>query len=145
MPNILDSLVANAQIAEHVEKLLKSQDGSSTSPEAVKAASIAVDTRTRQSQHHVPPTSYNPAEPSMGMANNPDMDRWHFNPESPPTGQIEEFNFNGNMTMNMNNVDSNFTWEMIGLGLEEPLPPQETIDELYASRALPGPRVMLTH
>ena len=27
--------------------------------------------------------------------------------------------------------DENLSWEMIGLGLEEPLPPQEAIDELY--------------
>lgn len=29
------------------------------------------------------------------------------------------------------NLDDNFSWEMIGLGLEEPLPQQEAIDELY--------------
>lgn len=57
------------------------------------------------------------------------MDRWHFNAES-PNGVMDDFNFNSNMSMGMNNVDSTFTWEMIGLGLEEPLPPQETIDEL---------------
>ena len=28
-------------------------------------------------------------------------------------------------------LDDNFSWEMIGLGLEEPLPTQEAIDELY--------------
>jgi hypothetical protein len=33
--------------------------------------------------------------------------------------------------MGMGLDDNTFTWEMIGLGLEEPLPPQETIDELY--------------
>lgn len=32
--------------------------------------------------------------------------------------------------MNIGGMDNSFTWEMIGLGLEEPLPPQETIDEL---------------
>jgi hypothetical protein len=49
---------------------------------------------------------------------------------------MEEFNFAAapvNMPIgmeNMANLPNNFTWEMIGLGLEEPLPPQETIDEL---------------
>ena len=28
-------------------------------------------------------------------------------------------------------LDANFSWEMIGLGLEEPMPMQEAIDELY--------------
>jgi hypothetical protein len=56
------------------------------------------------------------------------MDRWNFNGESPQNAPIDDFNFNS--SMDLNNLDGNFTWEMIGLGLEEPLPPQETIDEL---------------
>jgi len=28
-------------------------------------------------------------------------------------------------------IDENFSWEMIGLGLEEPLPTQDAVDELY--------------
>ena len=28
-------------------------------------------------------------------------------------------------------LDQNFSWEMIGLGLEEPMPTQEAVDELY--------------
>jgi hypothetical protein len=59
------------------------------------------------------------------------MDRWPFSGESPQTGNLEDFNFNANMAVPMGNVAGNFTWEMIGLGLEEPLPPQETIDELH--------------
>ena len=27
-------------------------------------------------------------------------------------------------------IDENFSWEMIGLGLEEPLPTQDAVDEL---------------
>ncbi|KID62887.1 binuclear zinc transcription factor, partial [Metarhizium hybridum] len=75
------------------------------------------------------------ASASMGMGGDRDMDnRWqHFNGESPQAGaNMEDFNFNSNMGIPMNNVGGgNFTWEMIGLGLEEPLPPQETIDELH--------------
>ncbi|KAI0025467.1 fungal-specific transcription factor [Xylariomycetidae sp. FL0641] len=59
------------------------------------------------------------------------MDRWHFNGESPQPSGLEDFNFNSNVPLNMNSMDPSFTWEMIGLGLEEPLPPQETIDELH--------------
>ena len=44
---------------------------------------------------------------------------------------MEDLTFTGDMSMGMGIDDSNFTWEMIGLGLEEPLPPQETIDELW--------------
>lgn len=28
-------------------------------------------------------------------------------------------------------LDQSFSWEMIGLGLEEPMPTQEAVDELY--------------
>lgn len=62
--------------------------------------------------------------------NERDMDRWQFNGESPRTATVDEFNFNSAVPMNMNNMNGNFTWEMIGLGLEEPLPTQDTIDEL---------------
>ena len=31
-------------------------------------------------------------------------------------------------------LDANFSWEMIGLGLEEPMPMQEAIEELYDNR-----------
>ncbi len=39
--------------------------------------------------------------------------------------------FSADLNMGMGLDDNTFTWEMIGLGLEEPLPPQDTIDELY--------------
>lgn len=61
-----------------------------------------------------------------------DMDRRGFNDEeTQQTAPIEDFNFSANIGMNMDDVGGNFTWEMIGLGLEEPLPPQDTIDELH--------------
>lgn len=58
------------------------------------------------------------------------MDRWQFNNgnNSPqPQAAADAFDFSGLPMQN------NFTWEMIGLGLEEPLPPQESIDELLDS------------
>lgn len=72
-------------------------------------------------------------DPSISIAKSRDMHRWQYTPESPPQlGSMDEFNFNSRMVMDLGDVGStNFTWEMIGLGLEEPLPPQETIDELH--------------
>lgn len=72
--------------------------------------------------------NFNVADPSVGIANGRDMDRWQFNGDSPHAAPLDDFNFNG--SMGMNGVDNNFTWEMIGLGLEEPLPTQDRIDEL---------------
>ena len=46
---------------------------------------------------------------------------------------MDELAFPTDINMGMGLDDSTFTWEMIGLGLEEPLPPQETIDELYVT------------
>ncbi len=44
---------------------------------------------------------------------------------------MDDITFNAaNLNMGMTMDETNFTWEMIGLGLEEPLPPQETIDDL---------------
>ncbi len=34
-------------------------------------------------------------------------------------------------------LDTNFSWEMIGLGLEEPMPTQEAVDELYGFKHAP--------
>ncbi|TLS27578.1 hypothetical protein PpBr36_05187 [Pyricularia pennisetigena] len=71
-------------------------------------------------------------DPAISIAKSQDVDRWNFTSESPPQpGSIDDFNFNSRLAVNMGDNDSNFTWEMIGLGLEEPLPPQDTIDELH--------------
>lgn len=52
-----------------------------------------------------------------------ETDKWG-SPQIPLEG-MEFPSFGGAMD------DPTFTWEMIGLGLEEPLPQQDTIDELY--------------
>ncbi|KAI1456908.1 hypothetical protein F4805DRAFT_467748 [Annulohypoxylon moriforme] len=118
---------------KQVETLLnKTQDPPSfnVSPDTAKTPNVTFEqSRTQQA----PPTpNFNVTNPSIGIANDRDMDRWRFNGESPQaSGGLDDFNFNGNMSMNMGGMDNSFTWEMIGLGLEEPLPPQETIDELH--------------
>lgn len=104
---------------------------STTSPDGSKTSPIVLEPGvTKQTNQRASATAnFTVTDPSIAIANSRDMDRWHFNAES-PNGVMDDFNFNSNMSMGMNNVDSTFTWEMIGLGLEEPLPPQETIDEL---------------
>ncbi|KAI0009088.1 hypothetical protein F4779DRAFT_628006 [Xylariaceae sp. FL0662B] len=116
---------------KQVETLLnKNQEPSvNTSPDPTKTPNVTFD----QTRNQQPPatTSFNVTNPSIAIANDRDMDRWRFNGESPQANGLDDFNFTGNMPMGMGNVDPSFTWEMIGLGLEEPLPPQETIDELH--------------
>ncbi|KAI1660990.1 fungal-specific transcription factor domain-containing protein [Daldinia decipiens] len=83
-----------------------------------------------RNQRTVPTPNFNIPNPQLNIPRDRDMDQWNFNAESPqPAAGLDEFNFGGNL--NMGGMDSSFTWEMIGLGLEEPLPPQEKIDELH--------------
>ena len=65
--------------------------------------------------------------PNPDIAMCPDREQWRFNGESPQP-MADEMAFDPSLGMTM---DPNFAWELIGLGLDEPLPPQETIDELY--------------
>ncbi|KAI1115407.1 fungal-specific transcription factor [Nemania sp. NC0429] len=115
---------------KQVEELLKTQEpSSSTSPETTKTPKAAFE-QTRN-QQAAAPASFNVTNASIPIAGDRDLDRWRFNGESPQGNGLDEFNFTRNMPLSMGNMDPSFTWEMIGLGLEEPLPPQETIDELH--------------
>ncbi|XXG98707.1 hypothetical protein Hte_005036 [Hypoxylon texense] len=130
---------------KQVETLLnKTQEPSfNTSPDVAKTPAVTFEQNHSQNHNRnhnhnhnhsqrAPTTpNFNVTNPSIAITNDRDIDRWHFNGESPQAGgNLEDFNFNGNISMNMGGMDSSFPWEMIGLGLEEPLPPQETIDEL---------------
>lgn len=60
-----------------------------------------------------------------------DLDTWQFNADSPQRpSSLDDFNFGSRMPGNMSGIDSNPTWEIIQLNLEEPLPDQRIIDEL---------------
>lgn len=119
---------------EQVETLLKTQE--STSAPTKTTSNLPI--HSQNPQVVVPPLPVSAATngaAALGISGDWDMDRRQFNNgESPqqPAPPLDDFNFNTNMGMNMNNVaGGDFTWEMIGLGLEEPLPAQETIDELH--------------
>ena len=61
---------------------------------------------------------------TMGASNSPAY--------APTSSAVPEVMTMNDFAPEMNfNLDDNFSWEMIGLGLEEPLPQQEAIDELY--------------
>ncbi|KAI1075058.1 fungal-specific transcription factor [Whalleya microplaca] len=117
---------------KQVETLLnKSQDPpANVSPDPAKTSNVPRE-QTRNQQVPAATTSFTVANPSIAIASDRDADRWRFNGESPQTSNLDDFNFTGNMSSMGMNMDPSFTWEMIGLGLEEPLPPQETIDELH--------------
>ncbi|KAH8735470.1 fungal-specific transcription factor domain-containing protein [Ilyonectria robusta] len=112
---------------KQVETLLKTQD---PVPVNNQPKGVNIPMPARPSPQTAAPNLSIPNAP-ISMTGDRDMDRWQFNGESPQTGTLDDFNFNASLGMGMNDVGGNFTWEMIGLGLEEPLPPQETIDELH--------------
>ncbi|WQF85091.1 hypothetical protein CDEST_10105 [Colletotrichum destructivum] len=124
---------------KQVETLLKTQDPPVAPADPSRNTPQNLDaTAPNHNQSAPAPTSYSIPNPSsLGIGADHDVDQWRFTGESSPQTQnaaappMEDFNFNSNMSMGMNNAGGNFTWEMIGLGLEEPLPPQETIDELH--------------
>lgn len=78
------------------------------------------------------PTSgdFNLPNTPIGLGGVNGSDGWAFN-DNPQQAPMDDLGFNTDMNMGMGLDDNNFTWEMIGLGLEEPLPPQESIDELF--------------
>ncbi len=95
-----------------------------------RARTMSVENGGSRNQRPGSGPGFTVGTPALGMSGDRDMDRWQFNGESPQTATVEEFNFNGNMPLPMNTGGNMNTWEMIGLGLEEPLPRQDTIDEL---------------
>ncbi|KAI0484772.1 fungal-specific transcription factor [Xylariaceae sp. FL0804] len=124
---------------KQVEELLKTQEPpANTCPDATKTPNVPFQPVREQQPAAAAAASasasapgFNFANPSIAIASDRDMGRWHFNTESPQANGMDDFNFASNMSMGFNGIDQSFTWEMIGLGLEEPLPPQETIDELH--------------
>ena len=114
---------------EQVETLLKTQDPASTTPE-IAPANFTSSSVSGIGLRPIPAADFNVTNPSVGIVNGVDAERWGFNGES-PQAPMDNLNFPTDINMGMGIDDNTFTWEMIGLGLEEPLPPQETIDELY--------------
>ncbi|PKS07875.1 hypothetical protein jhhlp_006483 [Lomentospora prolificans] len=115
---------------KQVETLLKTQEPNASLADPSKSIPIPLENVVGRTQPPGPSPNFAVTNPTVPM-NERDMDRWQFNGESPRTATVDEFNFNSAVPMNMNNMNGNFTWEMIGLGLEEPLPTQDTIDELH--------------
>ncbi|PSR75531.1 fungal-specific transcription factor domain-domain-containing protein [Coniella lustricola] len=122
---------------KQVETLLKTQEPAATSkPASNDTPTISVLPEPILSAATTPPLAHHGlSDPSSSINNNNmvnarDGDHWDFSQDKSPQPQplqpaADTFDFSGIP------MQSNFTWEMIGLGLEEPLPPQESIDEFH--------------
>lgn len=107
---------------KQVETMLKTQDQSPANVSPTNQGAGGLPMSSAQGAANLPP--------ALGIGNDwGGMDTRHDSPNQ--AGPMDDFNFDANMSMGMNNAGGDFTWEMIGLGLEEPLPPQDTIDELH--------------
>ncbi|KAF2496155.1 hypothetical protein BU16DRAFT_460222 [Lophium mytilinum] len=101
---------------QQVETMLKSQDA--TDPkDAPRTTSFSANTVGPQM-----------AEGFLPMGN-PDRIHGSFPDSMSPSDQFPALNTNP--STNANSGEEEFPWEMIGLGLDEPLPPQDVINELH--------------
>ncbi|OBT57440.1 hypothetical protein VE04_01871 [Pseudogymnoascus sp. 24MN13] len=117
---------------KQVEELLKTRDPSAAkSPDLARPTFPPANTHTStRAMLATANADFGVNNPDIAVVNDRDHERWHFPGDSPQPG-LEELAFDPNLNMGGMTMDPTFTWEMIGLGLDEPLPPQETIDELH--------------
>ncbi|KAI6713424.1 fungal specific transcription factor domain-containing protein [Diplocarpon mali] len=114
---------------KQVETLLNTQDPVPAMPEVPTSFTREAGNASGIGLGALSTGSFNISNASINLGNVAEADRWGFNGESPQP-VIDNIDFSAaHLNMDLG-LDNTFTWEMIGLGLEEPLPPQETIDEL---------------
>ncbi|POS72372.1 fungal specific transcription factor [Diaporthe helianthi] len=119
---------------KQVETLLKTQDQPAAPKQVVHvAAPPALNSDPKVNGSLSTPNNLTVHDPSISLTARGDLDRWNFNGDNSPQPRqpADTFDFNAIPMQN------SFTWEMVGLGLEEPLPPQESIDELAPSQRPP--------
>ncbi|OBT40215.1 hypothetical protein VE00_08757 [Pseudogymnoascus sp. WSF 3629] len=117
---------------KQVEELLKTRDpAAAKSPDLARPTFTAANTHTStRAMLATANADFGVNNPDIAVVNDRDHERWHYPGDSPQPG-MEELAFDPNLNMGGMTMDPTFTWEMIGLGLDEPLPPQDTIDELH--------------
>jgi hypothetical protein len=121
---------------EQVEQMLKTtQEPPVPTPTEIPRPTFGLRNGNSSGFLATPNGDIDVSNPTIAFSNERDAERWHLAGDSPqPVMDDIAFDANMNMNMNMTMDPTNFTWEMIGLGLDEPLPPQETIDELLVRR-----------
>lgn len=124
--------------------MLKTQDPAVTSPESAPTSFTGGQGNVSGAGlRSIPAGDFNISNSSIGIVSGVNDERWRYNGESPQP-PLDDLSFPTDINMGMGLDDSTFTWEMIGLGLEEPLPPQETIDELYVITPIMSRILILT-
>jgi hypothetical protein len=112
-----------------VETLLKSQEPDSSWNSTTQ--------QHQQPEQTNPYTTAIPANPIQGMqdlSSHPNNLNDTFTPLPASFGQTQQSQA-GLPTTDLG-LDADFSWEMISLGLEEPLPTQDVMDELYVDERI---------
>jgi hypothetical protein len=113
-----------------VEEMLQTQDQSAKPALAKEPGFAALD----NGNHGIlgrPAGDFSMPNPDLTPGGEAGQQRWYL-PGNSPQNAGEEIPFDPTMSSgNLGSLDPNFSWEMISLGLDEPLPPQETVDELH--------------
>lgn len=100
--------------------MLKSQERTTTSPSQGASNVSGGGLRT------VPPPDISVPSPSLGVGG----ERWRYTGDTQPA--LDMGFSTSTLGIGLGLDDNAFhTWEMIGLGIEEPLPLQEVVDDLY--------------
>lgn len=113
-----------------VESLLRSQE-----QEASRNSTTQQPRQPEQNNTYTTPISTDPFQgiPDLSSLSN-NLNNNHTTPLDASFGQTQqsqaEFPATGL------GLDGDFSWEMISLGLEEPLPPKDVTDELYVVQLL---------
>lgn len=104
---------------KQVETMLKSQEPNATNP------SQGTGNVSGESLRTVPAAEFNVPGPSIRA----DGERWRYESDSEPP--LSGMGFVNTVDVGMGLEDFPSPWEMIGLGIEEPLPLQNAVDELH--------------
>ncbi|KAF4636952.1 hypothetical protein G7Y89_g1138 [Cudoniella acicularis] len=121
---------------KQVETLLKTQDPVPATTDTSQT-SFTQNSLSGVGPRSLPTSDFRVPNPPIGIVNGVSAERWGFNGDSPQQPPMDDLTFTADINMGMGIDDSTFTWEMIGLGLEEPLPPEETIEELAPTQRPP--------
>lgn len=120
------------QPLEQVETLLKNQEPPAASKTVANdSPQITISPHPENNENNENTSLPQPSMVEVNVAdafsaNKGDLDRWNLTADNSPRPPAPPDSFDFSAIP----IPNNFTWEMIGLGLEEPLPPQESIDEL---------------
>ncbi|EDO04271.1 hypothetical protein SS1G_06754 [Sclerotinia sclerotiorum 1980 UF-70] len=110
---------------KQVETMLKSQEPNATNP------SQGTGNVSGESLRTVPAAEFNVPGPSIRA----DGERWRYESDSEPP--LSGMGFVNTVDVGMGLEDFPSPWEMIGLGIEEPLPLQNAVDEFPPSQRPP--------